>query len=68
VWWALQLIKKAATDEEKKLSKADKERRQDFYGYAIVDGRIEKVRHLCPSSRTFCRPTYERYFNRCACQ
>ena len=42
VWF--QLIKKAATNEEKASTKAIKEARQDFYGYSIVDGRIEKVR------------------------
>lgn len=39
----VQLIKKAATNDEKAKAKAEKEQRQDFYGYAIVDGRIEKV-------------------------
>ena len=38
-----KMIKKAATNEEKARAKAEKETRQDFYGYAIVDGRIEKV-------------------------
>ena len=38
-----KMIKKAATNEEKALAKDEKEKRQDFYGYAIVDGRIEKV-------------------------
>lgn len=38
-----KMIKKAATVEEKALVKAGKEERQDHYGYAIVDGRIEKV-------------------------
>ncbi len=38
-----KMIKKAATNEEKARAKAEKEGRQDHYGYAIVDGRIEKV-------------------------
>lgn len=37
------MIKKAATNEEKQHAKVEKEKKQDFYGYAIVDGRIEKV-------------------------
>ena len=38
-----KMIKKAATVEEKAVQKAEKEERQDHYGYSIVDGRIEKV-------------------------
>ncbi len=36
-------IKKAATDEEKKLKKDEKEQQTLRYGYALIDGRVEKV-------------------------
>jgi DNA topoisomerase-1 len=38
-----KIVKKAATDAEKKLSKAEREGSILQYGYAIVDGHIEKV-------------------------
>ncbi len=38
-----KVIKKAATDSEKALAKADKEKMQLAYGFAIVDGHLEKV-------------------------
>jgi DNA topoisomerase-1 len=38
-----KIVKKAATDAEKKLSKAEREVSILQYGYAIVDGHIEKV-------------------------
>jgi hypothetical protein len=36
-------IKKAATDEEKLVAKKDRESQALKYGYALIDGRIEKV-------------------------
>lgn len=38
-----KIVKKAATDAEKKLTKAEREGSILQYGYAIVDGHIEKV-------------------------
>jgi len=37
-------LKKAATDEEKQVKKAEKEEISLKYGYALIDGRMEKVR------------------------
>jgi len=36
-------VKKAATDEEKKDAKTEKENAQLKYGFALVDGRLEKM-------------------------
>lgn len=36
-------LKKAATDEEKAINKAAKQALQMRYGYALIDGRIEKM-------------------------
>jgi hypothetical protein len=37
-------LKKASTDEEKAVRKAEKEQVLLRYGYALIDGRVEKVR------------------------
>lgn len=39
-------IKKAATDEEKLKKKDEKEVQTLRYGYALIDGRVEKVRNI----------------------
>jgi DNA topoisomerase-1 len=39
----MKSLKKAATDEEKEKKKREKEQIQLQYGYALIDGRIEKV-------------------------
>ncbi len=41
-----KVIKKAATDSEKALAKLNKENMQLTYGFAIVDGHLEKVGNI----------------------
>ena len=36
-------LNKAATDDQKALKKVTKEQEQLKYGYALIDGRIEKM-------------------------
>jgi hypothetical protein len=48
-------LRKAATDEEKQAKKKLKDQVTLKYGYAMIDGRLEKVRkHAALSPRCSC--------------
>ena len=46
-------LKKAKTDDEKKEAKVEKDKTLLQNGYAIMDGRLEKVRRVLPLSLVF---------------
>jgi hypothetical protein len=57
-----KIIRKAITDDERKANKQDKNQALFKFGFAIVDGHLEKVGNYNMVSYAYCDYDYLRYY------